>query len=72
MSYVYSIESGVLPVANYVSTLSVRAAKHDPDMSVVVWSSSFDPTGGIAEKDIRDIIGGVYSAGFSSIAEKLK
>lgn len=71
MAYSYSIESGVLPVKNYVSKLSVRAAKHDPEMAVVEWSSTFDPLG-IGEKEIRDVIGGIYSAGFSSLTEKLK
>lgn len=71
MSYSYSIESGVLPVANYVSTLSVRPARHDPGMSVVEWSSSFDPTG-IGNGQARDMIGGIYLAGFGSVIDKLK
>jgi len=71
MSYSYSIESGVLPMANYVATLSVRPARHDPDMSVVQWSSSFDPTG-TSDKLVRDMIGGIYLMGFDSVVDKLK
>lgn len=71
MSYSYSIESGVLPVANYVATLSVWPARHDPNMSVIQWSSSFDPTG-TSDKLIRDMIGGIYVMGFDSVIDKLK
>lgn len=71
MGYSYTIESGVLPVANYVATLSVQPALHDPDMSVIRWSSSFDPTG-TSSKFARDLIGGIYLMGFDSAIDKLK
>jgi mxaD protein len=71
MSYSYSIESGVLPVANYTSTLSVRPAAHLPGQSIVLWSSRFDPVG-IDGNAARNLIGGIYQAGFESIAETMK
>ena len=71
MSYSYSIESGVLPVANYAAEISVRPARNDPGQSIVEWSSRFDPVG-VENTAARDLIGGIYQAGFDSIVEKMK
>ena len=60
--YSYSILSGPLPVANYLSTLTVR---QDGKGSRVEWSSEFTPKG--TESDAVKAIEGVYTAGFDNL-----
>ncbi|MGI9302207.1 MAG: SRPBCC family protein [Gammaproteobacteria bacterium] len=64
MSYSYSIESGPLPVSNYVSEISVAASNAG---CTVTWSSEFDPVGPAA--DAEGAIAGVYEAGLNSLKE---
>ena len=40
-------------------------------MSVIRWSSSFDPPG-TSDQLIRDMIGGIYLMGFDSVIDKLQ
>jgi hypothetical protein len=63
MSYGYRILSGPLPVAEYVSVLTVAPA---PGGAVVVWSSTFAPTA----PDAEAVMGGVYDAGLAALAER--
>lgn len=70
MSYSYSIVEGPLPVKNYVSKISVRPGDN-PGQSVIEWSSSFDPAG-VEEAEAQKIVGGIYTAGFDGINDKLK
>ncbi len=69
MSYSYSIVEGPLPVKNYVSRITVRPGDN-AGQSVIEWSSSFDPAG-IDEDEAKKIVGGIYTAGFDGINEKL-
>ncbi|WP_282606033.1 SRPBCC family protein [Pelagibius sp. Alg239-R121] len=70
MSYSYSIVEGPLPVQNYVSKITVRPGD-TAGQSVIEWSSSFEPAG-VEEAEAQKIIGGIYTAGFDGINDKLK
>lgn len=58
-SYSYSIVDGPLPVANYVSTISVAK---DGAGSVVTWSGKYDAKGA-SDADSKKTMDGVYQAG---------
>jgi hypothetical protein len=58
-SYSYSIVDGPLPVANYVSTLSVAK---DGAGSVVTWGGKYDAKGA-SDADAKKTMDGVYQAG---------
>jgi uncharacterized protein YndB with AHSA1/START domain len=70
MSYSYAILSGPLPVQNYVSKITVRPGD-TPNQSVIEWSSTFEPDN-VEAAEAQKIIGGIYTAGFDGIADKLK
>tara|TARA_R110002049_G_scaffold18749_5_gene71292 strand:- start:2010 stop:2501 length:492 start_codon:yes stop_codon:yes gene_type:complete len=63
-SYTYAILTSPLPVADYVSTISVSAAADGK--STVTWSSSFDASGA-SDEDAVNAISGVYDAGLNSL-----
>lgn len=63
MSYGYAIIEGPLPVADYVSVISVADAG---GKAVVVWCSTFTPTADGAE----DVIAGVYDGGLSALKDR--
>jgi hypothetical protein len=63
-SYRYSILSGPLPVADYVSELQVR--DNGDGTSTVEWSSDFQPKGA-NEDDAVAAIRGVYQAGLDNL-----
>jgi carbon monoxide dehydrogenase subunit G len=67
-SYSYVINASPLPVANYNSTLSVT---ENGNGSTILWVSTFEPVG-VPDEEADKIIGGIYEAGFASVAEKLK
>jgi hypothetical protein len=58
-SYSYTILSGLLPVANYHSTISVTA---DPTGSVLRWMGTYDAKGA-PDADVKKTIDGIYEAG---------
>ncbi len=58
-SYSYSILEGPLPVANYMSTISVTK---DGSGSMVMWTGHYDAKGASPE-DAKKTIDGVYQAG---------
>jgi hypothetical protein len=58
-SYSYSIIDGPLPVANYMSTISVAK---DGAGSVVTWSGKYDAKGA-SDADSKKTMDGVYQAG---------
>ena len=58
-SYSYTILSGLLPVANYHSTISVTA---DPKGSVLRWMGTYDAKGA-PDADVKRTIDGIYEAG---------
>ncbi len=70
MSYSYSIVEGPLPVQNYVSKITVRPGDSE-GQSVIEWSSTFEPAG-VDEAEAKKIVGGIYTAGFDGINDKLK
>jgi hypothetical protein len=63
-SYRYSILSGPLPVADYVSELQVR--DNGDGTSTVEWSSDFQPKG-TSEADAVSTMQGVYQAGLDNL-----
>ena len=62
-SYAYEIVSGPLPVEGYRSVLAVAPAGSG---SVVVWTSTFEPT---AEAAFR-LLAGIYEGGLKALAQK--
>lgn len=66
MAYTYTIVDGVLPVANYASTLRVRSSG---DTSVIEWGGKFDAKGA-PDADAIKTMTGVYDAGVTAIAGK--
>jgi hypothetical protein len=66
-SYTYGIVSGPLPVANYVSTLSVAPAGKG---SVVSWTGDFAAAGAPDDKAVATIAG-LYDSGLASLAKEL-
>lgn len=63
-SYTYAITKSPLPVAGYVSTISVSAAADGK--STVRWTSSFDANGTTDEEAVNTIAG-IYDAGLNSL-----
>ncbi|PHS68661.1 MAG: MxaD family protein [Methylophaga sp.] len=63
-SYTYAITQSPLPIADYVSTITVSAAADGK--STVTWSSSFDASGATDEEAINTI-SGIYDAGLNSL-----
>jgi len=64
-SYTYRIVSGPLPVADYESTLRVRAAKSG-NGSVISWSGHYAAKGA-SDADAKKAIDGVYDAGLKGL-----
>lgn len=63
-SYSYRIESGPLPVADYVSTLSATAADAGTELT---WTGTFDAAGA-TDAEAEAAIRGIYRSGLDSIA----
>lgn len=63
-SYTYAITESPLPVAGYVSTISVSATADGK--STVTWRSSFDANGTTDEEAINTIAG-IYDAGLNNL-----
>jgi uncharacterized protein YndB with AHSA1/START domain len=68
MSYTYRIQESPLPVDNYVSTLKVTGSG---EKSLVEWSSTFDPKGA-SEDAAKQVMSGIYQAGFEGLRKKLQ
>ena len=62
-TYSYTILSGLLPVANYHSTISVSA---DPKGSALKWMGKYDAKGA-SDADAKKTMDGVYEAGAKSL-----
>ncbi|HEX8486328.1 SRPBCC family protein [Sphingomonas sp.] len=67
MRYTYTILSGPLPVAHYVSTLSVARKGAG---STVTWTGTFEAAGA-PDEAARAAIEGVYSSGLQGLADKV-
>jgi hypothetical protein len=64
-SYTYAIVSSPLPVADYISTVSVKAKGQG---SRLVWKGRFKPIGD--EAKAKETVAGIYTAGLDGIAKK--
>jgi mxaD protein len=66
----YRILASPLPVKDYVSTYHVAA---EGKGSRVTWSSRFqaDPAAKVDDAKAKEIVGGIYDAGFKGIQDKL-
>jgi mxaD protein len=76
-SYSYRILDGALPVSDYHSTLSVKAA--GPDKSVVTWTGTFKrkdtgpkPADDANDKTATDAVSGVYQSGLDNLKKILE
>lgn len=67
MTQTYIILDGVLPVANYKSTLKVEAKG---DGATYDWSGKFDAKTGATDEDAVKTMNGVYGAGVDALVEK--
>lgn len=65
----YKINEGVLPVAGYTSTISVKPA--GKDKATLSWTSSFKAKAGTSDADAKKTIEGVYDAGLGNVQKKL-
>lgn len=63
-SYTYAITASPLPVADYVSTITVSPAVDGK--STVTWSSSFDANG-VEDAAAIKTISGIYDAGLGNL-----
>jgi hypothetical protein len=64
-SYTYSIVESPLPVANYVSTITVSA---DGAGSTLTWTGKFDAKGAPDAK-AQEIIKGIYDSGLAALTK---
>jgi len=64
-SYSYSIVESPLPVANYLSTISVAAQGAG---STITWSGKYDAKGA-SEADAKKTIDGIYQAGLDALVK---
>ena len=68
-SYSYIIETSPLPVKNYKATLSVSPQGND--QTKIKWTGTFDADGK-PDKEVIDLITGIYEAGLASITKIMK
>lgn len=64
-SYTYAITKSPLPVADYVSTITVLAAADGK--SIVIWDSSFNAASGASDEEAINTIAGIYDAGLNNL-----
>jgi hypothetical protein len=64
-SYTYSIVNSPLPVANYISTISVSAAGAG---SVLTWSGKYDAKG-TPDTDAMKVVQGIYDSGLAALSK---
>jgi hypothetical protein len=64
-SYSYSIIDGPLPVANYLSTISVAA---DGAGSKLTWTGKYDAKGA-SDADAKKVIDGIYQSGLDALVK---
>lgn len=66
-SYSYAIVESPLPVQNYKSTFTVKAA--GKGMSTVTWTGTYEPKGA-PEADAKKAIDGIYTSGLDALKAK--
>lgn len=69
-SYSYAIEKSPLPFKNYEATISVEADEKDADKTVVTWTSNFDANGK-PDKEVQELVAGIYEGGLNNIVKML-
>ncbi|HJU18097.1 MAG TPA: SRPBCC family protein [Stellaceae bacterium] len=67
--YSYSLVEGPLPVAEYYSTLHVRAA-YDAPSATVEWTGAFTAKDA-PESDVEHLIQSIYQAGIDALRQQL-
>lgn len=65
----YRILESPLPVRDYVSTLSVSSAEKG---TRIEWKSEFQRTDDVDDAKAKEIVAGIYKAGFDGVQDKLK
>ncbi|ODN69439.1 SRPBCC family protein [Methylobrevis pamukkalensis] len=68
MTYTYTIVESPLPVANYESTLTVKA---EDGGSEIEWEGEFDAKGA-SDDDAKKVIEGIYTSGIDGILAAAK
>ncbi|MGV0005839.1 MAG: SRPBCC family protein [Candidatus Porifericomitaceae bacterium WSBS_2022_MAG_OTU9] len=66
-SYTYSIISSPLPVANYISTITVE--KNGVNGSTVTWEGNFESANGSSDDEAKAVVSGIYTAGLKQIKQ---
>lgn len=61
----YSIVEGPLPVTDYLAT--IRLEDTGASSTRIEWGSTFEPSGGMSESDVAEIIAGVYRSGIAGL-----
>jgi len=67
-TYSYSIVEGPLPVSDYRSTLRVIAVD---DGCEVCWGSAFTAAG-VGDDAAKEVVAGIYEAGFAALSQKFR
>jgi mxaD protein len=65
MSYTYQITKSPLPIKNYTATVTLTPAPGGK--TVMTWSGDFDADGK-PDKEVADLMSGVYDAGLKKVA----
>jgi hypothetical protein len=65
-AYNYEIVESPLPVKNYKSKLWLEV-DDEPDRSVILWQSDFDPADGKTEEEAKKVITGILADGVKGI-----
>src|SRR5690349_6136932 len=67
-SFTYRIVDGPMPVENYIATLQLRSVRDD-DSTYGDWTAEFHVSDD-KEKEIVDLVTGVFQAGFDALRQK--
>lgn len=67
MSFTYSIIESPLPIADYVSTMTVAEAG---ESATVTWSSTFNAAG-VSDDEALEVMTGIYRVGLDELKAKL-
>lgn len=67
MSFTYSIVESPLPIADYVSTMTVT---EEGDGAKITWSSNFNAAG-VPDAEALDLMTGIYRAGLEELTAQL-
>ena len=68
-TFQYQILDSPLPIANYHASIAVKDV--ESGVSEVVWKSSFNAVG-VSNDEAKNIISGIYLAGFDSLTKLFK